>query len=74
MAARYDLQYLIYTLAVHRFLQCQLADYDYERDFGGVFYLFLRGMDGKGNDSGVYYDKPEGALIQQLDKLMRGGA
>ena len=74
MAARYDLQYLIYTLAVHRFLQFQLADYDYERDFGGVFYLFLRGMDGTGNASGVFYDKPELSLIQQLDGLMRGAA
>ncbi len=74
MAARYDLQYLIYTLAVHRFLQFQLADYDYERDFGGVFYLFLRGMDGTGNASGVFYDKPEVSLIQQLDGLMRGAA
>ncbi len=74
MVARYDLQYLIYTLALNRFLKFRLADYNYERDFGGVFYLFLRGMDGKSNGSGIYFNKPEAALIQQLDGLMGGGS
>jgi len=42
---RYDVQYLLYTLAVHRLLKHRLgSDYDYQRDFGGVLYLFLRGM------------------------------
>jgi exodeoxyribonuclease V beta subunit len=40
----YVLQYLIYTVALHRYLRLRLPDYDYERHFGGVFYLFLRGM------------------------------
>ena len=37
---RYDLQYQLYTLALHRYLQHRLTDYDYEQHFGGVFYLF----------------------------------
>ena len=42
---RYDVQYLIYSLALHRFLKQRLkARYDYARDFGGVIYLFLRGL------------------------------
>ncbi len=66
---RYDLQYLLYSLAVHRYLRSRLQEqYDYERDFGGVAYLFLRGMNGKPHN-GVYFDKPSKALIDELDRL-----
>lgn len=41
---RYDLQYLIYSLALHRYLGSRVKNYQYERDFGGVYYLFLRGL------------------------------
>ena len=52
---RYDLQYLLYTLALHRYLRTRLGEqYDYERDIGGVAYLFLRGMNGKPN-AGVLF-------------------
>jgi len=70
---RYDLQYLIYTLALHRYLQQRLPDYDYEKHFGGVYYLFLRGMDREqGADRGVYYDRPEHGLVDRLDLLFAG--
>lgn len=46
-AHRYDLQYQLYSTALHRYLRHRLADYDYDRHFGGVIYLFLRGMDGQ---------------------------
>lgn len=66
---RYDLQYLLYTLAIHRYLTSRLGrKYNYERDFGGVIYLFLRAMDGKTNN-GVYFDKPSEALIEAMDTL-----
>lgn len=67
---RYDLQYQLYTLALHRLLQLRIPDYDYERDFGGVFYLFLRGM-GEG-DNGVYGCRPPLALVEGLDRLFSG--
>lgn len=66
---RYDLQYLLYTLAVHRYLSSRLGEnYNYEQHFGGVAYLFLRGMNGETN-SGVYFDKPSQALIEEMDQL-----
>lgn len=66
---RYDLQYLLYTLAVHRYLTVRLSGhYDYERDFGGVAYLFLRAMNGE-SASGVYFDKPSKLLIEEMDRL-----
>lgn len=64
----YDWQYLLYTLALHRYLKSVSADYDYERDFGGVAYLFLRGMTGE-PQSGVFYDKPSVALINALEEV-----
>ena len=64
--SHYDWQYLIYTLALHRYLQSIVPHYDYSRDFGGVFYLFLRGMDGE-PQSGVFYDRPSVELITELD-------
>ncbi|WP_415903256.1 exodeoxyribonuclease V subunit beta [Neptuniibacter sp. QD29_5] len=68
---RYDLQYLLYTLAVHRLLKQRIPDYDYERHFGGVYYLFLRGMDGE-STNGVFHDKPDIELIEKLDLMFAG--
>jgi exodeoxyribonuclease V beta subunit len=68
---RYDFQYQLYTLALHRLLKSRLADYDYETHIGGVFYTFLRGMQGE-QDYGVYFVKPSFNLIDGLDKLFSG--
>lgn len=68
---RYDLQYVLYTLALHRFLGARLVDYDYGRDVGGVVYLFLRAVNGEG--AGTYVDKPSLGLITKLDKLFQKG-
>lgn len=65
----YDLQYLIYTVALNRYLEQRVTDYDYELHFGGVRYLFLRGMDGT-ESSGVYQDQPDRQLIMDLDQLL----
>jgi exodeoxyribonuclease V beta subunit len=67
----YVLQYHLYCVALHRHLRRTLAGYDYESHFGGVFYLFLRGVDGSGN-IGVFRDRPSLALIEDLDRLMGG--
>lgn len=64
----YDWQYLLYTLALHRYLQQVDRHYDYEQNFGGVFYLFLRGMNGEAQ-SGVFFDRPSLALIQALEEV-----
>ena len=64
----YHLQYLLYVVALHRYLRTRLPDYDYRRHFGGVYYLFLRGLEPeRGAGSGVFHDRPEGALIEALD-------
>ena len=71
---RYQLQYLIYLLALHRYLRTRLPDYDYDRHIGGAFYLFLRGMDpAAGMTCGVWFDRPSKECIEALDEFMGGG-
>ena len=67
---QYDLQYLIYTVALNRYLEQSMENYDYDQHFGGVCYLFLRGMN-RSNGSGVFYDMPPRALIEKLDELVK---
>lgn len=69
---RYDLQYQLYTLALHRYLRHRLANYDYQRDFGGVIYLFLRGVDKQYPGNGIFSCRPELGLIEGMDRLFSG--
>jgi exodeoxyribonuclease V beta subunit len=68
---RYDLQYLIYSLALHRFLKGRVRNYAYEQHFGGALYLFLRGMHPDyPPGTGVFAARPPFALIEILDQVM----
>lgn len=55
----YVLQYHLYLVALNEYLRMRDASYDYEKDFGGVFYIFLRGVDPACGQSGIYYDRPQ---------------
>lgn len=68
----YDLQYLIYTLALHRYLAQRLPDYDPAQHLGGVYYLYLRGMSTDTPGTGVYFTRPEDSVLAALDALMQG--
>ena len=71
--SRYDVQILFYSLALYRFLKTSLTNFSYENDFGGVMYLYLRGMNSfDARSSGQFYVKPSEALIERLDKLFNG--
>jgi exodeoxyribonuclease V beta subunit len=70
----YILQYHLYTLALHQYLRQRKPDYRYEKDFGGVFYVFLRGVDPvRGPQTGIYYDLPDFEFIHDLAKTMITG-
>jgi exodeoxyribonuclease V beta subunit len=72
--SEYDLQYVLYTLAVHRWLRFRLgAQYDYDRHLGGVRYLYSRGLLPDGSQ-GVHAVRPPRALIEALDALFAGRA
>ena len=70
--AHYYLQYLIYCLALHRYLRQRLGEkYAWDEYVGGALYLFLRGMTPEGEaGNGIFFHKPEFELIDALDKLM----
>jgi exodeoxyribonuclease V beta subunit len=63
---RYDVQYTLYTLALHRLLKSRIEGYDYDLHIGGAVYLFLRGVDQPG--SGLFFDRPPKELIEALDQ------
>lgn len=67
---RYDMQYALYTLALHRLLKSRLPGYSYDDHVGGVVYLFLRGIHGP--KQGVHHVKLPRALIEGLDRLFQG--
>ncbi|TQD46649.1 UvrD-helicase domain-containing protein [Marilutibacter aestuarii] len=72
--SEYDLQALVYTVALHRWLRFRLGDaYEYARDMGGVRYLFCRGLH-EGNGHGIHAHRPDPALVQALDALFAGQA
>ena len=70
----YYLQYLLYSVALHRYLQARLPEYDYDDHFGAVYYLFLRGMSPRtGPACGVFRDRPSRQLILALDSYFSSG-
>jgi len=63
----YVLQYTIYTLALDQYLRLRMPGYSYKKHFGGVYYIFLRGVNpGMGPEFGIYRDLPSPELIQGL--------
>ncbi|MCF6246645.1 MAG: PD-(D/E)XK nuclease family protein, partial [Desulfobacula sp.] len=65
----YYLQYHIYLLALHRYLSHRIKKYNYATHFGGIFYLFIRGMHPSfGSKYGVFYDRPPENLIRTLSE------
>ena len=68
---QYHLQYLIYTVALHRLLKQRIADYSVETHLGGVYYTFLRGMPA---GQGVYFKKLTEEQVIILDGLFSQGA
>ncbi|PMR72814.1 exodeoxyribonuclease V subunit beta [Billgrantia endophytica] len=67
---RYDLQFSLYLLALHRLLKARLPGYDYDRHIGGSLTVFLRGTNAESR--GVYAERPPRQLIEAMDTLFQG--
>jgi len=70
--SEYDFQALIYTLALHRWCKFRLqSKYDYDKQMGGVRYLFCRGLNaGSSDGEGIFALRFELELIEQLEMLL----
>jgi exodeoxyribonuclease V beta subunit len=65
----YNLQLALYTVALHRYLRVRKQDYDYDRHFGGAFYIFLRGIDPADPTNGVYQQRLDRTRVAALDAV-----
>lgn len=65
---RYDVQAVLYVLALHRLLKSRLANYEYDQHIGGALYWFVRGVDQPG--SGMLALNPPRPLIEALDAAL----
>ena len=63
---QYNLQYQLYTLALHQYLKKKINTYHYTTHFGGIFYIFLRGINTKNS---IFYSVPDYSLIKKLTYL-----
>ena len=62
---KYNVQYHLYAVALYLYLSNRLEDVRFEDVFGGVRYVFLRGIDATGT-YGLYADRPDPARIQRV--------
>ena len=74
----YHLQGLLYAVAVHRLLRRRVPGYRFDTHFGGVRYLFVRGMrpgwrQPDGRASGVFDLRLDGELVEAASALFEGG-
>ena len=65
----YNLQYFIYTVAMKRYLEVKMPGFNYDEHFGGVIYIFLRGVRDKDNSTGIYYTRPNSENINRLEEV-----
>ncbi len=74
MTGYYIIQYYFYTAALHRYLALRLPGYDYETHFGGVYYIFIRGISpDRGPGHGIFRDRPGKDKVEMLLQYLNGG-
>ncbi|MDO5576497.1 MAG: exodeoxyribonuclease V subunit beta, partial [Fibrobacter sp.] len=65
----YILQSYIYLTALNKFLKLRFPQYDYDTHFGGIYYLFLRGI-ASDSQTGIYFSHPPKTLPERLEKVL----
>ncbi|MFW6414840.1 MAG: PD-(D/E)XK nuclease family protein, partial [Thermodesulfobacteriota bacterium] len=69
----YLLQSHLYSLALHLHLKQRMQDYDPARHFGGLFYIFLRGVDKDIPGQGIFFQQPGQDFLQQMEEFLLPG-
>ena len=70
--ANYDLQYMIYAVALHKHLAVTIKNYSFKKHFGGICYIFLRGVDEKG-ENGIYFKELDESIVTELANCFEEG-
>jgi exodeoxyribonuclease V beta subunit len=68
----YELQVKLYSLAMVKALAIR-SESEYERSFGGLFYIFLRGLqEDDATSPGLYWKRPTWSQVVEYEKEIRG--
>jgi exodeoxyribonuclease V beta subunit len=71
---QYHLQSHLYAVALHKYLACRLPGYEFQKHFGGIHYVFLRGVDRRRPELGFYRHLPKLEVLLELNAVLDGGA
>ncbi len=70
----YVLQYHLYCVALDQYLRNRMDGYDYDSHFGGVIYVFLRGVDpAKGSGYGIFRARSDGETVARMAAVLMDG-
>jgi len=69
-SSKYAVQLYIYTYALYKLLKIQNKEFSYD-DFGGFFYVYLRGVSA-GSSNGIYFYRPSLDAVKKIEKELRG--
>jgi exodeoxyribonuclease V beta subunit len=64
---KYNIQFYLYSIALHRFLKKKIKNYNFKKNFGGAYYLFLRGINKKKINQGIFYIIPKYNLVKKIN-------
>lgn len=69
----YRLQYILYLIALKRYLEIRLHVDNVYDQIGGAAYYFVRGIREGRREQGLVFDRPKNALIECLDDFLTRG-
>lgn len=70
----YLLQAIVYSVALHSYAKVRIPEYEYDRHFGGMYYLFVRGMHPSLGAHGVFAFRPSLETLERVSELFFGGS
>ena len=68
----YYLQYMLYLAAFDSYMKSVDKNYSYEKNFGGIRYIFLRGVHAGSCGTGIFSDRPDESELRKFQKLFEG--
>ena len=66
----YYLQYMLYLAAFDKYMTTVDSEYSYEKNFGGIRYIFLRGVQSESDKTGIFQDRPDEQKLRKIQRLL----